>query len=46
MLFILQELQGGIIGITLNSQWFLPFRDGNEDDLKAAEITLDFTFGW
>ncbi|XP_027182401.1 beta-glucosidase 24-like [Coffea eugenioides] len=41
-----QELQGGIIGITLNSQWFLPFRDGNEDDLKAAEIQLDFTFGW
>ncbi|CDP08326.1 unnamed protein product [Coffea canephora] len=39
-----QELQGGIIGITLNSQWFLPFRDGNEDDLKAAEIQLDFTF--
>lgn len=40
-----QESQQGLIGITLNSDWFVPYSD-EKSDHDAAERALDFMFGW
>lgn len=40
-----QESQKGVIGITLVSNWFIPFSD-NKFDQNAAERAVDFMFGW
>lgn len=40
-----QESQKGVIGITLVSNWFIPFSD-NKFDKNAAERAVDFMFGW
>ncbi|QHO55195.1 beta-glucosidase 13 isoform X1 [Arachis hypogaea] len=40
-----QVSQKGLIGITLNSNWFLPYTNNNLDIL-AAQRALDFMFGW
>ncbi|ERN09276.1 beta-glucosidase 24 isoform X1 [Amborella trichopoda] len=40
-----KEAQKGIIGITLNSNWYLPFSDSN-DDQTAARRAIDFNIGW
>ncbi|WJX74533.1 Beta-glucosidase 12 [Trifolium repens] len=40
-----QESQKGIIGITLVSNWFIPFSD-NKFDQNAAERAVEFMFGW
>ncbi|XP_045824007.1 non-cyanogenic beta-glucosidase-like [Trifolium pratense] len=41
-----QENQKGLIGITLNTNWFIPLGDNSIPDKKAAERALDFQFGW
>ncbi|XP_045820541.1 non-cyanogenic beta-glucosidase-like [Trifolium pratense] len=38
--------QKGKIGITLNTNWYMPFGDNNIPDKKAADRALDFQFGW
>lgn len=40
-----QVSQNGIIGITLNCHWFVPFSNDTLDH-QAAERALDFMFGW
>ncbi|XP_045799885.1 beta-glucosidase 13-like [Trifolium pratense] len=40
-----QESQKGIIGITLVSNWFVPF-SYNKLDQNAAERAVDFMLGW
>eukprot|EP00252_Welwitschia_mirabilis_P016498 TRINITY_DN3637_c0_g1_i5.p1 TRINITY_DN3637_c0_g1~~TRINITY_DN3637_c0_g1_i5.p1 ORF type:complete len:524 (+),score=34.51 TRINITY_DN3637_c0_g1_i5:57-1628(+) len=40
-----QQSQKGLIGITLNTQWVVPY-SGNITDRKAAQRNLDFTLGW
>ncbi|ESW03970.1 hypothetical protein PHAVU_011G056300 [Phaseolus vulgaris] len=40
-----QESQKGLIGITLNSDWYLPASD-DIADMDAARRALDFRFGW
>ncbi|KAF7824010.1 cyanogenic beta-glucosidase-like isoform X1 [Senna tora] len=40
-----QASQKGLIGITLNSDWYLPYSNENSD-IEAAERALDFMFGW
>ncbi|XP_058748878.1 beta-glucosidase 12-like [Vicia villosa] len=40
-----QESQKGVIGITLVSNWFIPFSDSKLDQ-NAAERAVDFMFGW
>ncbi|PNX79426.1 beta-glucosidase 24-like protein, partial [Trifolium pratense] len=37
--------QKGKIGITLNTNWYMPFGDNNIPDKKAADRALDFQFG-
>ncbi|KAK7261595.1 hypothetical protein RIF29_27909 [Crotalaria pallida] len=37
--------QKGLIGITLQSNWFVPSSD-NKSDQRAAERALDFILGW
>ncbi|QHO55192.1 Beta-glucosidase [Arachis hypogaea] len=37
--------QKGLIGITLNSNWFIPFSNKTIDE-EAAQRALDFQFGW
>jgi len=41
----MQESQKGVIGITLVSNWFIPFSD-DKFDQNAAERAVDFMFGW
>jgi len=41
----MQESQKGLLGITLNSDWFLPASD-DITDRDAASRALDFRFGW
>jgi beta-glucosidase len=43
---ILQAYQKGKIGITLVSNWLMPLDDNSIPDIKAAERSLDFQFGW
>ncbi|XP_020253379.1 beta-glucosidase 12-like [Asparagus officinalis] len=40
-----QATQKGEIGITLNTQWILPFSNSKKD-IEAAERQLDFAYGW
>ncbi|MED6126118.1 Beta-glucosidase 12 [Stylosanthes scabra] len=40
-----QVSQKGLIGITLNSNWFVPYANNKLDNL-AAQRALDFMFGW
>ncbi|KAJ1421940.1 Glycosyl hydrolases family 1, N-terminal conserved site [Sesbania bispinosa] len=40
-----QASQKGLIGIVLNSNWFLPFSNEKLDN-RAARRALDFMFGW
>uniref|UniRef100_A0A6N2KKK3 Beta-glucosidase n=1 Tax=Salix viminalis TaxID=40686 RepID=A0A6N2KKK3_SALVM len=40
-----QKTQKGVIGITLVSQWFVPFSDAKHDQ-NAAKEALDFMLGW
>ncbi|KAI9079405.1 hypothetical protein K1719_038704 [Acacia pycnantha] len=40
-----QDSQKGVIGITLNSDWLVPFSDSKSDS-DAADRALDFMFGW
>ncbi|CAJ1956984.1 unnamed protein product [Sphenostylis stenocarpa] len=41
----MQKVQKGLLGITLNNDWFLPAND-NITDREAARRALDFRFGW
>jgi len=41
----MQNTQKGIIGITLNSNWFEPYSN-SQADKEASERALDFAFGW
>lgn len=41
----MQTSQKGIIGITLNTDWFLPASE-KITDRDAARRALDFRFGW
>lgn len=40
-----QATQKGIIGITVASQWFLPYSNSTQDR-AAAQRSLDFMYGW
>ncbi|KAL9296525.1 hypothetical protein ACSQ67_022421 [Phaseolus vulgaris] len=40
-----QAFQNGLIGITLNCHWFIPFSNDTLDH-QAAQRALDFMFGW
>nr|GMC84553.1 beta-glucosidase 12-like [Ipomoea batatas] len=40
-----QESQKGEIGITIVSQWMVPY-SSSELDIKAAKRALDFVYGW
>ncbi|XP_057866013.2 beta-glucosidase 13-like isoform X1 [Cryptomeria japonica] len=40
-----QAVQKGLIGITINSDWILPYSK-SLSDRKAAQRALDFMFGW
>ncbi|KAL2328836.1 hypothetical protein Fmac_022263 [Flemingia macrophylla] len=40
-----QASQNGLIGITLNCHWFVPFSNDTLDH-QAAQRALDFMFGW
>ncbi|KAJ3679744.1 hypothetical protein LUZ60_017755 [Juncus effusus] len=40
-----QAAQKGLIGITLNSNWFLPYSPVKSND-DAVQRALDFNFGW
>ncbi|WPH04842.1 Hypothetical protein R9X50_00773900 [Acrodontium crateriforme] len=37
---------GGIIGITLNGDWTLPFDADSKDDLEACQRKLEFSIAW
>ncbi|KAH9774626.1 Beta-glucosidase 12 [Citrus sinensis] len=40
-----QANQKGVIGITLNSHWFVPYSN-EKPDVEAAQRALDFMLGW
>nr|KAJ0224173.1 hypothetical protein LSAT_V11C100007650 [Lactuca sativa]KAJ0226756.1 hypothetical protein LSAT_V11C100007670 [Lactuca sativa] len=40
------ESQGGVIGITLNTQFYQPLDPTSQDDKDAANRGIDFIFGW
>ncbi|OIW05718.1 hypothetical protein TanjilG_23504 [Lupinus angustifolius] len=41
-----QAIDKGTIGITLNTNWFIPLSEISPHDIKAARRTLDFQYGW
>ncbi|XP_050276643.1 beta-glucosidase 12-like isoform X1 [Quercus robur] len=40
-----QKIQKGIMGISLNSNWYVPFSNSTHDR-EAAQRSLDFKLGW
>lgn len=36
----------GIVGITLNTDWWQPYNYDDPADWEAADRALEFTFGW
>ncbi|CAN0878571.1 Beta-glucosidase 24 [Linum grandiflorum] len=40
-----QATQKGIIGMSMNVDWFIPYSSSEEDE-RAANRCLDFMFGW
>eukprot|EP00404_Azadinium_spinosum_P062209 CAMPEP_0180698052 /NCGR_PEP_ID=MMETSP1038_2-20121128/3822_1 /TAXON_ID=632150 /ORGANISM="Azadinium spinosum, Strain 3D9" /LENGTH=583 /DNA_ID=CAMNT_0022729603 /DNA_START=37 /DNA_END=1785 /DNA_ORIENTATION=+ len=38
--------QGGVIGITLNSDFFMPYNSSDEEHRKAADRGQEFQIGW
>lgn len=40
-----QEKQKGLIGITVNTGWFVPLSDTKRDQ-DAAQRAMDFNYGW
>lgn len=38
--------QGGRIGITLNSNWFEPADENDEESVKASDTAMQFELGW
>ncbi|CAN0862156.1 Beta-glucosidase 24 [Linum grandiflorum] len=41
-----QATQKGMIGISLNSNWYIPFDENSQKDKEAAQRGLDFMLGW
>jgi beta-glucosidase len=41
----IQNEQGGIIGITLDSKWYEPYSDIDEDK-AATKRAIEFELGW
>lgn len=40
-----QAKQKGLIGITVNTGWFVPLSDTKRDQ-DAAQRAMDFNYGW
>lgn len=43
--FLMQELQKGKIGVTVNCFWFLPY-DNTSEGVKAKDRAFDYMLGW
>ena len=41
-----QKIQKGKIGMTINSDFILPFNTSHYDDVQAANIQMAFSYGW
>lgn len=42
----LQEEQKGVIGISLDTFWYVPYSNDSVADKKAVDRILDFGYGW